>query len=121
MLFRVSRYALVTLILAITALGFLTDSASAAIVDLGQHSYDDLKATCNANGGTFTSSVSGSVYKCEGKRGTVTCGATGGCWGSCANCKSITAPNQLQTVLHGGGNVSANATTTETQNKSTTR
>jgi hypothetical protein len=50
----------------------------------GTHSASEIRAKCDAAGGSFTSADSG--YGCAGPGGTVNCNTKGKCTGSCGRC-----------------------------------
>ena len=78
------RNALICLI-AFCALVFAAAPALAGTVKIsGTHSREEIKRTCDANGGTFDSGPKS--YICVGVKGTVLCQNNGQCTGTCDAC-----------------------------------
>jgi hypothetical protein len=73
------------ILIAITTLGFLTDTAWAGKVVLsGTHSQTGILASCTKAGGQFNSNDSG--FGCTTDKGSVQCTTKGQCTGECATC-----------------------------------
>jgi hypothetical protein len=74
--------------IALATLGFLAGAASAGHVSIsGTHSSDEIRATCNREGGSF--GEGGGVYTCHKKCGGEVCKVTcvgGNCTGECPKC-----------------------------------
>jgi len=81
------RKALICLI-AFCAFAFAAAPALAGIVKLsGTHSREELKRTCESNGGAFDSSGGTNYnYGCVGPKGNVYCNNNGQCVGVCEAC-----------------------------------
>jgi len=72
-------------LIAFGAFAFAAAPALAGQVKLtGTHSREEIKRTCDANGGTYDSGPKS--YMCVGPKGTVLCQNTGQCTGSCDAC-----------------------------------
>jgi hypothetical protein len=75
--------------LACTATLLLADTGSAASRKLsGTYSSGQIKASCDANGGVFSSTGSGG-YNCTAGGGIVDCNSKGKCTGYCTKCASV--------------------------------
>jgi hypothetical protein len=75
-------------LVALGALALVVAPAAAGVVKLsGTHTRDEIKTTCEKNGGTFDGvGGNGAAYGCIGKGGTVQCNKDGTCAGVCPNC-----------------------------------
>jgi hypothetical protein len=73
---------------ALVAFSFIAAPAMAGTVSIGgTHSRDEIKTTCEKNGGTMDNvGVTPGGYGCIGKSGTVMCNKDGKCAGVCENC-----------------------------------
>ncbi|HET7912692.1 MAG TPA: hypothetical protein VFL49_11720, partial [Pseudolabrys sp.] len=88
------RKALVFLI-AFCTLAFIAAPARAKTIKLsGTHTRDEIKTTCEKNGGTFDPGAGNIAYGCIGKGGSVYCNKKGTCAGVCENCGGKAAPGK---------------------------
>jgi hypothetical protein len=75
-------------IIALATFGLLAGAASAGTVSIsGTHSSDEIRATCNRVGGSFSEGggVYGCTKQCSGQGCSVTC-VGGKCTGQCPKC-----------------------------------
>jgi hypothetical protein len=75
-------------VIAVGISAFIAAPAVAKVIKLsGTHTRDEIKATCEKNGGVFDGAGgAGSDYICHGKGGTVFCKNDGTCAGACPKC-----------------------------------
>src|SRR5215217_4726616 len=83
-----------TMIIALATLSFLAGVASAGTVQIsGTHSESDIKSTCAAAGGSYT--TNGNAYGCLNTCGNDLCSVScigGKCLGTCPKCGERRVP-----------------------------
>ncbi len=101
----------VVMIIALAALSSLAGVASAGTIQIGgTHSPEEIKATCDKAGGTYTSygTLYGCFTGCGGGIADCQVSCIGGkCLGTCPSCgerrMSVNRSGLVQTILTGGG------------------
>lgn len=90
--------------IALVALAFIAAPRPALSFSVrigGTHSADEIRKTCDRNGGEFDTDERTGGYACTGRKGTVFCDKDGNCEGRCSKCGGVATRTTVGGILAG--------------------
>lgn len=85
-------------------LGFIVAAGPALAFSVkisGTHTADEIRTTCDKNGGSFSMDEGTGAYECDGPKGTVFCDKGGSCEGRCSRCGGVVSHTTFGGILRG--------------------